>query len=95
MFWINIDEKQSKRTQWVSLFIDRHITVYFDSFRIEYIPQEALSKIKYISIINNIFRMQDDDSIMRGFYCIAFIKYMISGKTQVQIKKQMKREITF
>ena len=25
--------------------------------------------------------MQDDDSIICGFYCIAFIKYMLAGKT--------------
>ena len=28
-----------------------------------------------------MFRIQDDDSIMCRFYCIAFIKYMIAGKT--------------
>ena len=27
-----------------------------------------------------IFRIQDPDSIMCGFYCIAFIEYMLSGK---------------
>ena len=25
--------------------------------------------------------MQDNDSIMCGFYCIAFIEYMLAGKT--------------
>ena len=25
--------------------------------------------------------MQPDDSIMCGFYCIAFIEYMLAGKT--------------
>ena len=30
---------------------------------------------------HNIFRIQDDDSIMCGFYCIAFIEYMLAGKT--------------
>ena len=25
--------------------------------------------------------MQDDDSIMCGFYCITFIEYMLVGKT--------------
>ena len=34
----------------VSLFIQRHVTVYFDSFGIEYIPQEVLNKIKDKSI---------------------------------------------
>ena len=38
--------------------------VYFDSFGIEYIPQEVLNKIKNKSIALNIFRMQDNESIM-------------------------------
>ena len=37
---INLDDKKSKRTHWVSLFIDRNTVVYFDSFGTEYIPQE-------------------------------------------------------
>ena len=28
------------------LFIDKNIAIYFDSFGIEYIPQEVLNKIK-------------------------------------------------
>ena len=43
---INRDEKKrSKGTHWVSLFIVRNTAVYFHSFRIEHIPEEALSKI--------------------------------------------------
>ena len=45
-------------------FIDRKTAVYFDSFGVEYIAQEVLSKIKDKFIIHNIFRMQSDDSIM-------------------------------
>ena len=30
---------------------------------------------------HKIFRIQDDDSVMYGLYCIAFIEYMIAGKT--------------
>ena len=73
---INLNVKQSKGTHWVSLFIDRHASVYFDSFGIEYISQELLSKIRDKPITHNIFRMQDYDSIMCGFYCIAFIEYV-------------------
>ena len=69
---INLDDKQSKETHWVSLFIDRKTAVYFNSFGVEYIAQEVLSKIKDKNknknknkiIIHNIFRMQSDDSIM-------------------------------
>ena len=46
--------KKSKGTHWVSLFIDRTTAAYFDSFRIEYIPQEVSNKIKNKSITHNI-----------------------------------------
>ena len=55
--------------------------VYFASFGIEYIPQEVLNKIAGKSITHIIFRMQDNESITCGFYCISFIKCMLAGKT--------------
>ena len=55
--------------------------MYFDSFRTNYIPQEVLKKIKDKSITHSIFQVQSDDFIMCGFYYIAFIEYMIAGKT--------------
>ena len=55
--------------------------MYFDSFGIEYTPQEVLNKIRDKWITHNIFRIQDDESIMCGFYFIVFIEYMNGGKT--------------
>ena len=52
-----------------------------DSFGIEYIPQEIWNKIRDKSITQNIFRIQDNESIMCGFYCLVFIEYMLAGKT--------------
>ena len=43
---INLDDKKSTGTHWVSLFIDRNTAVYCDSFGIEYIPEEVLNKMK-------------------------------------------------
>ena len=77
MYVINLDDKQSKGTHWFSLSIDRNTTVCFDSFGIEYIPQESLNKIKYKYTAQNIFRIQDNDYIMCGFYCIDIIEFMI------------------
>ena len=54
--------------------------MYFDSFGIENILQEALNNIRDKSITHNIFRIQDEDSIMCGFYCITFIEYILAGK---------------
>ena len=78
---INLDDKVSKGTHWLSLFIDKNTAVYFDSFRIGYIPQEVLNKIKDISFSCNIFRIQDND----GFYCIAFIECMLAGKASLDV----------
>ena len=74
---INLDDKNSKRTHWISVFIDKKTAVCFDSFRIECILQEVLNKIRDKSITHNIFRIQDNEPIMCGFYCIAFIEYML------------------
>ena len=76
-----ISVKKSKRKHWVSLFFDKIIAVYFDFFGTEYISLEVLSKIKGKSITDNMFRIQDNDTIMCEFYCITFIEYMLSGKT--------------
>ena len=57
--------------------------VYFVSFGIEYIPQEVSNKIRDESINHNIFRTQDNEFIMRRFYCMAFIEYMLAGKTSL------------
>ena len=64
----------------MSLFIDKNTAVLFDSFGVKYIPEEVLSKMKDKVIAHNIFRIRDDDSIICGFYCIAFIGYILVGK---------------
>ena len=77
---INLSDKKSKRTSWFSLFIDRITAVYFYSFGVEFIPPEVLNKIRDKSFNHNIFRVQDNDSNICGFYCIAFIEYVLVGK---------------
>ena len=81
MYLINFNDKNSEGTHRITSFIDKHLAVHFDFFEIEYIPLEILNKIRDKSITHNIFRIQDNDSIMCGFYCIAFIEYMFVGKT--------------
>ena len=77
---INLDNKNSKGTHWVSLFIDINLPVYFDYFGIEYTLPEVLSKTRGKSITHNLFRIQDPESIMFGYYCIAFLEYVLAGK---------------
>ena len=78
---IHLDDKNSKGTYWVSVFIDRNKTVYFHSFGIGLFPQEISDKIRDESITHNIFRIQDNESIMCGFYCITYRRYASRKKT--------------
>ena len=60
---INLDDKNSKRTNWVSLLIEQNAALYFDSFGMEHIPQEVKRKSKHKSITQSIFIIQDNKSI--------------------------------
>ena len=75
----------------MSLFIDKNTAVFFDSFEVKYIPEEVLSKMKDKVIAHNIFRIRDDDSIICGFYCIAFIGYILVGKMLLDDTKLFSR----
>ena len=61
--------------------VKKNTAVFFSSFGIKCILQEVLNKIKNKSITHNIFRIQSDDSIMCGFFCVAFIEFILEGKT--------------
>ena len=67
-YMINLDDKQSKGTQLVSVFIDNNLAMYFDSFEVEYIPQQVQNKIKDKSIAHNIVRILDDNYVMCRIY---------------------------
>ena len=40
-----------------------------------------MAKIGNKNIKTNIFRVQDNNSIMCGYFCILFIEYMLQDKT--------------
>ena len=60
--------------------------IYFDSFGVEHIPKEIMEKIEHSFLGNKniktiIFRIQDYNRIMCGYFCILFIEYMLNDKT--------------
>ena len=55
--------------------------MYFDASGSQYFLQELLNKIKDKFGTYNIFRRKSNNSIMRGFSCVAIIEYMVAGKT--------------
>ena len=55
------------------LYFVKNEIVYFDSFGVEYIPEEIKDFIGNKNIKTNFFRIQGDNSIMCGYFCIGFI----------------------
>ena len=54
---------------------------YFDSFGVEHIPKEVKIFVGNKNINTNLFRIQANESIICGYFCIGFIDIMLSGKT--------------
>ena len=65
----------------MALYVNNKTVTYFDSFGIEHMPKEVKKFIVNRSIITNIYRIQNYDSIMCGYFCIGFIDYMFKGKS--------------
>ena len=80
---INLDEYSDIRTHWIALYVNNKTATYFDSFGIEHIPKEVKKIIGNRNIITNIYRIQNYDSVMCGYFCIGFIDYMFMGKSLV------------
>ena len=78
---INLDEYADIGTHWVALWVNNNDVTYFDNFGVEHIPKEIIKFIENKNIKINIFRMQAYDSIMCGYFCIAFIDFMFKGKS--------------
>ena len=76
---INLDKYADVGTHWIALFCNRNEIVYFDSFGVEHIPEEIKEFIGNKNIKTNIFRVQANDSVMCGYFCIGFIDFILAG----------------
>ena len=79
---IDLEEYSDTGTHWVALYVQNNNVTYYNSFGVEHIPKEIRAFIGHsLSVTTNIFRVQVYDSIMCGYFCIAFIDFMLAGKT--------------
>ena len=60
---INLDHSENTGTHWIVIFVKKDEVIYFDSFGVEYIPEEIMERIKNKNIKISIFRIQDNNSI--------------------------------
>ena len=50
---------------------------------IKHVPKEIKKFIEHKNIKINIFRIQADNSIMCGYFCIGFSDFMFAGKSLI------------
>ena len=74
------DEYADVGTHWIALFYNRNENVYFNSFGAEHVPEEIKEFLGNKNIKTNIFRVQANDSVIYGCFCIGFIDFMLAGK---------------
>ena len=77
---INLYEYKDVETHWIVLFFKKSKTVYFNSFGVEHIPEEIKESVRNKNIKASIFRVQANNSVMCGHFCIGFIDFMLAGK---------------
>ena len=79
-YMINLDEYAEVGTHWIALYCRRSETVYFNSFGVEHVPEESKKFIGIKNLIANILRVQANNSIICGYFCIGLIDFMLAGK---------------
>ena len=77
---INLNDNKSKGTNWVSLFIDRNTVIYFNSLELNIFLKKNFKKSKKNQLLTIYLEYKNESTICR-FYYIAFIKYILAGKT--------------
>ena len=65
---INLDEHTDIGIHWIALFCNKNEIVYFHSFGVEHIPEEIKEFIGNRNIKASIFRIQENNSIMCGYF---------------------------
>ena len=81
---VNLDDLGKPGTHWVALFIQKGNAVYFDSFGVERLPKEIKWFLNGKNLSLNLFRIQEFDSIMCGYFCLGFLDYMFAGKSLLE-----------
>ena len=76
---ISLDEHADVGTHRIAFFCKRSEIVYFNTFAVERVPEEIKNFIRNKNIKANIFRVQANNSVMCGYFCIEFIDFMFAG----------------
>ena len=80
---INLDEYADVGTHWIALYVKNNEVIYFDSFGVENVPKEIKRFTGHKNTKTNKFRIQADNSILCGYFCIGFIDFIFAGRSLI------------
>ena len=66
------------------MYVNNNNVNYFDSSGVELIPKEIKKFIGNKDVVINIYRLQTYDSIMREYFRIGFIDFILKGKSLLE-----------
>ena len=67
---------------WIALYCRNIEIIYFDSFAVH---KEIEKFIGHKNIKTNIFRIQSNNSIICGYFCIGFTDFMFAGNILIDL----------
>ena len=80
---INLDEYADVGTHWIAWYVKNNKVIYFDSFDDKHVPKVIKKFMVHKNTKPNIFRIQADNAIMCGYFCIGFIDFMFPGRNLI------------
>ena len=78
-YLINLNEYADVGTHWIASSCRKSEIVYFNSFDVEHVPAEIKEFAGNKNVEANIFQVQQNKSIMCGYFCIGFIQFVLDG----------------
>ena len=77
---INLIDYTDVGTHWIASYVKNNEVIYFYSFGVEHVPKEIKRFTGHKNTKRNIFRIQADNPIMCGYFCIGFTDFMFGNK---------------
>ena len=82
-YTIKLNECAGVGKHWIALFCTEIEIIYFGSFGVEHVPKEIEKLVGHKNMKTNIFRIQSNNSLVCGYFCIGFIDFMFADKTLI------------
>lgn len=76
---VNLDDTGGAGTHWTAFYFDGKLNIYFDSFGLP--PPKNIEKLLG-NFIYNTEHIQHIESILCGYYCLLFVKYLFNSRSK-------------